>query len=196
MTMKHNLAIFVSGSGTNCENIIRHFAHHHEVNVALVVSSSAKAGALARVEPYGIPTLVVNREELASPKFVRMLQTDYHVTFIVLAGFLSLIPETLTTAYAHRMINIHPALLPRYGGKGMYGRHVHEAVKAAGDTETGMTIHWVSDEIDGGAIISQFSTPLLPTDTVDDIAHKEHELEMQHFPAEIERILDTLDTLL
>lgn len=194
--MKHNLAIFVSGSGTNCENIIRHFAHHHEVNVALVVSSSAKAGALARVEPYGIPTLVVNREELASPQFVRMLQTDYHVTFIVLAGFLSLIPETLTAAYAHRMINIHPALLPRYGGKGMYGRHVHEAVKAAGDTETGMTIHWVSDEIDGGAIISQFSTPLLPTDTVDDIAHKEHELEMQHFPAEIERILGTLDTLL
>lgn len=194
--MNHNLAIFVSGSGTNCENIIRYFAHHPEVNVALVVSSSAKAGALARVEPYGIPTLVVNREELASPQFVRMLQTDYHVTFIVLAGFLSLIPETLTTAYAHRMINIHPALLPRYGGKGMYGRHVHEAVKAAGDTETGMTIHWVSDEIDGGAIISQFSTPLLPTDTVDDIARKEHELEMQHFPAEIERILGTLDTLL
>lgn len=196
MTMKNNLAIFVSGSGTNCENIIRHFAHHPEVNVALVVSSSAKAGALARVEPYGIPTLVVNREELASPHFVRMLQTDYHVTFIVLAGFLSLIPETLTAAYAHRMINIHPALLPRYGGKGMYGRHVHEAVKAAGDSETGMTIHWVSDEIDGGAIISQFSTPLLPTDTVDDIARKEHELEMQHFPAEIERILGTLDTLL
>lgn len=194
--MKHNLAIFVSGSGTNCENIIRHFANHPEVNVALVVSSSAKAGALARVEPYGIPTLVVNREELASPQFARMLQTDYHVTFIVLAGFLSLIPETLTTAYTHRMINIHPALLPRYGGKGMYGRHVHEAVKAAGDTETGMTIHWVSDEIDGGAIISQFSTPLLPTDTVDDIARKEHELEMRHFPAEIERILGTLDTLL
>lgn len=194
--MKHNLAIFVSGSGTNCENIIQHLAHHPEVNVALVVSSSAKAGALARVEPYGIPTLVVNREELASPQFVRMLQTDYHVTFIVLAGFLSLIPETITTAYAHRMINIHPALLPRYGGKGMYGRHVHEAVKAAGDSETGMTIHWVSDEIDGGAIISQFSTPLQPTDTVDDIARKEHELEMQHFPAEIERILGTLDTLL
>lgn len=194
--MKHNLAIFVSGSGTNCKNIIRHFAHHPEANVALVVSSSAKAGALARVEPYGIPTLVVNREELASPQFVRMLQTDYHVTFIVLAGFLSLIPETLTTAYTHRMINIHPALLPRYGGKGMYGRHVHEAVKAAGDTETGMTIHWVSDEIDGGAIISQFSTPLLPTDTVDEIARKEHKLEMQHFPAEIERILGTLDTLL
>ena len=100
--------------------------------MALVVSSSAKAGALARVEPYGIPTLVVNREELANPQFVRMLQTDYHVTFIVLAGFLSLIPETLTAAYTHRMINIHPALLPRYGGKGMYGRHVHEAVKAAG----------------------------------------------------------------
>ena len=194
--MKHNHAIFVSGSGTNGENIIRHFAHHPEVNVALVVSSSAKAGALARVEPYSIPTLVVNREELARPQFVRMLRTDYHVTFIVLAGFLLLIPETLTTAYAHRMINIHPALLPRSGGKGMYGRHVHEAVKAAGDTETGMTIHWVSDEIDGGAIISQFSTPLLPTDTVDDIARKEHELEMQHFPAEIERILGTLDTLL
>ena len=188
--MKHNLAIFVSGSGTNCENIIRHFAHHPEVNVALVVSSSAKAGALARVEPYGIPTLVVNREELASPQFVRMLQTDYHVTFIVLAGFLSLIPETLTTAYAHRMINIHPALLPRYGGKGMYGRHVHEAVKAAGETETGMTVHWVSGKVDSGGIIAQFRTPISPDDTPDDIAAKEHALEMEHFPQVIEALAD------
>ena len=188
--MKHNLAIFVSGSGTNCENIIRHFAHHPEVNVALVVSSSAKAGALARVEPYGIPTLVVNREELASPQFVRMLQTDYHVTFIVLAGFLSLIPETLTTAYTHRMINIHPALLPRYGGKGMYGRHVHEAVKAAGETETGMTVHWVSGKVDSGGIIAQFRTPISPDDTPDDIAAKEHALEMEHFPQVIEALAD------
>ena len=121
---------------------------------------------------------------------------EYSIDFIVLAGFLLVIPDFLIHEYDHRMINLHPALLPKFGGMGMYGHHVHEAVKAAGDTETGMTIHWVSDEIDGGAIISQFSTPLLPTDTVDDIARKEHELEMQHFPAEIERILGTLDTLL
>ena len=190
---KHNLAIFVSGSGTNCENIIRYFAGHPVVSVSLVVSSSATAGALERVRPYGVPTWVVSAAELASPELVERLRGEFHIDFIVLAGFLRRIPDTLTAAYAHRMVNIHPALLPKYGGRGMYGRHVHEAVKASGDTVTGMTIHWVSDVIDGGAVISQFSTPIAPDDTVEDIMHKEHLLEMAHYPAEIERLLAALD---
>lgn len=189
----HNLAIFVSGNGTNCENIVSYFSGHPTINVALVVSSSSKAGALERIKPYFITSSVVSKELLNSVGFVEKLQTEYHITFIVLAGFLWPIPDILVKAYSHRIINIHPSLLPRHGGKGMYGRHVHEAVKACGDAVTGMTVHWVSDEIDGGAIISQFSTPVLPTDTVDDIAQKEHQLEMQYYPSEIERILTTLN---
>ena len=172
--MRHNIAIFVSGSGTNCENIVRHFAHHPSIQVALVVSSNPRAGAISRIKPYGIPTLVVDRERLASEAFVQQLRSDFQIDFVVLAGFLMRVPDTLTRAFDHRMVNIHPALLPRYGGKGMYGRHVHEAVKANGEAETGMTIHWVSSVIDGGAIISQFTTAIAPTDTVDDRAHKEH----------------------
>lgn len=191
--MKHNIAIFVSGSGTNCENIVRHFAHHPSIQVALVVSSNPRAGAISRIKPYGIPTLVVDRERLASEAFVQQLRSDFQIDFVVLAGFLMRVPDTLTRAFDHRMVNIHPALLPKYGGKGMYGRHVHEAVKANGEAETGMTIHWVSSVIDGGAIISQFATAIAPTDTVDDIAHKEHELEMAHFPSEIERIITAMD---
>lgn len=115
-----------------------------------------------------------------------------HVGFIVLAGFLLLVPPFLIDAFDHRMVNIHPALLPKYGGKGMYGRHVHEAVKAAGEIETGMTVHWVTREYDSGAIIAQYKTAISPTDTVDDIAAKEHELEMKYFPEVIDRIISGL----
>ena len=191
-----NLAIFVSGCGSNCENIIRYFKDSDKVNVALVVPNKTGIPALEKAERLGVPTRVLPKADLNREDVVLPLMKEYSIDFIVLAGFLLVIPDFLIHEYDHRMINLHPALLPKFGGMGMYGHHVHEAVKAAGDTETGMTIHWVSDEIDGGAIISQFSTPLLPTDTVDDIARKEHELEMQHFPAEIERILGTLDTLL
>lgn len=193
MMKKHNLVIFVSGGGTNCENIIRYFVSHPSVTVQLVVSSNAKAGALERVRPYAVPTYIANKEILASSQFVNMLRFEYQIDFIVLAGFLQHVPDNLISAFDHRIINIHPALLPKYGGKGMYGCHVHEAVKANGDTETGMTIHWVNNIMDGGAIISQFTTKVAPSDTVEDITHKVHLLEMEHFPREIERILSELD---
>ena len=108
----------------------------------------------------------------------------------VLAGFLPLVPEFLIEAFPRRIINLHPALLPKFGGKGMWGHHVHEAVKAAGETETGMTVHWVTPVCDGGEIIAQYRTPLLPTDSVDDIAEKEHVLEMDHFPEVVEQVID------
>lgn len=184
-----NIAIFVSGSGTNCENIIRHFSGHQQVNIALVLSNRADAYALVRAQRLGVPTAVVSKSEFNDGKKMNSLLDSYHIDFIVLAGFLLMVPSFLIRRYDHRMLNIHPALLPKHGGKGMYGHHVHEAVKAAGDTETGMTVHWVSDVCDGGEIIAQFSTPLSPDDTPDDIAHKEHLLEMEHFPKVIEKTI-------
>lgn len=187
-----NIAIFVSGSGTNCENIIRHFSGHQQVNIALVLSNRADAYALVRAQRLGVPTAVVSKSEFNDEKKMNSLLDSYHINFIVLAGFLLMVPSFLIRRYDHRMLNIHPALLPKHGGKGMYGHHVHEAVKAAGDTETGMTVHWVSDVCDGGEIIAQFSTPLSPDDTPDDIAHKEHLLEMEHFPKVIEKTIPGL----
>lgn len=184
-----NIAIFVSGSGTNCENIIRHFSDHQQVNIALVLSNRADAYALVRAQRLGVPTAVVSKSEFNDEKKMNSLLDSYHIDFIVLAGFLLMVPSFLIRRYDHRMLNIHPALLPKHGGKGMYGHYVHEAVKAAGDTETGMTVHWVSDVCDGGEIIAQFSTPLSPDDNPDDIAHKEHLLEMEHFPKVIEKTI-------
>ena len=187
--MKIRIAIFVSGNGTNCENLIRYFADHPSIETALVVCNRADAPVLWRIAPYHVPALVTDRTQLAQPEFVTMLQEQYHIHFIVLAGFLLRVPDTLVQAYHRRMVNLHPALLPKFGGKGMYGHHVHEAVKAAGETETGMTLHWVSNEIDGGDTIVQHRTAITPEDTPEDIAHKEHELEMRYLPADIEQVI-------
>lgn len=188
-----NLAIFVSGNGSNCENIIRYFQGRDDIKVRLVVSSSSEACALTRAARYGVETLVADRQMLDDPAFPLQLQSTYGINFIVLAGFLQRIPAGMVTAFRHRMVNLHPALLPKYGGKGMYGHHVHEAVKANREAETGMTVHWVSNEIDGGEIIVQHHTPLSPDDTADDIARKEHELEMKFFPQDIEKIIRGID---
>ena len=186
---KKNVAIFVSGSGSNCENIIKYFMNSEIVNIALVLSNRADAYALTRAKKYNIPTCIMGKADFNTENKILPLLEQYDIDFIVLAGFLLMIPNFLVKAYEHRMINLHPALLPKYGGKGMYGHHVHEAVKAAGETETGMTVHWVSDVCDGGEIIAQFRTPISPEDTPDDIAEKEHVLEMAHFPQVIEEIL-------
>ncbi len=184
-----NLAIFVSGSGSNCENIIRYFQSRADVAPAIVVSNRADAYALERARRLGVPTAVVPRAALSDPATVLPLLREHGVRFIVLAGFLPLVPDYLINAFPRRIINLHPALLPRHGGKGMWGHHVHEAVKSTGDTETGMTVHYVTPVCDGGDIIAQFSVPLSPDDSVDDIAEKEHQLEMQHFPQVIEQVL-------
>lgn len=187
-----NLAIFVSGGGSNCENIIRYFKDSDKVNVALVVANKAGIPALEKAERLGVPTCVLPKADLNREDVVLPLMKEYSIDFIVLAGFLLVIPDFLIREYDHRMINLHPALLPKFGGMGMYGHHVHEAVKAAGETETGMTVHWVSDKVDGGGIIAQFSTPISPDDTPDDIAAKEHALEMEHFPQVIEDVLGSI----
>lgn len=186
---KVNIAIFVSGSGTNCENLIRCFKDSERVRCALVVSNKPDAYALVRATNLGVPTAVAPKAQLNDVDFMMPLLRQYGIDFIVLAGFLPLVPDFLIDAYPRRIVNIHPALLPKYGGKGMWGHHVHEAVKAAGEAETGMTVHWVTPVCDGGEIIAQYRCALSPDDTVDDIAEKEHQLEMKYFPQVVEQVL-------
>lgn len=184
-----NIAIFVSGSGSNCENIIRYFQTNEQVNIALVISNRADAYALTRAKNLNVPSVVLLKSDFNNKENVLKLMADHRIDFIVLAGFLLMIPDWLIAAYQRRIINLHPALLPKFGGIGMYGHHVHEAVRKANETETGMTVHWVSNVCDGGEIIAQFRTPITPDDTPDDIADKEHILEMEHFPQVIEAVL-------
>ena len=188
--MKTNIAIFVSGSGSNCENLIRYFSGSDRVNSALVVSNKPDAYALVRAKNLGVPTAVVTKAELNDPDVMMPLLQQYDIHFIVLAGFLPLVPNFLIDAFPRRIINIHPSLLPKYGGKGMWGHHVHEAVKAAGEKESGITIHWVTPVCDGGDIIAQYRVALSPDDTPDDIFDKVHELEMKYFPQVVEQVLN------
>ena len=184
-----NIAIFVSGSGTNCENIINYFHNSTEVHVSVVVSNRQDAYALVRAENHGVPAVVMTKKDFADENKIMSLMNEYKIDYIILAGFLLMVPDYLINAYDHKIINIHPALLPKFGGKGMYGMHVHEAVKAAGEKETGITVHYVSSVCDGGDIISQFKTALTPDDSADDIAAKIHVLEQAHFPQVIEQAI-------
>ena len=193
--MKLNIAIFASGGGTNCENLIRYFADSAMVSTPLVVSNKADAPALEKARLSGVATEVVSKAELNDAAVMLPLVRRYDIQFIVLAGFLPLIPDFLVEAYPRRIVNIHPSLLPKYGGKGMWGHHVHEAVKAAGETETGMTVHWVSSVCDGGEIIAQYRVALSPNDTPDDIAAKEHVLEMTYYPQVIENLVRELEPI-
>jgi phosphoribosylglycinamide formyltransferase-1 len=184
-----NIAVFASGSGSNCENLIRHFADSDIARVAVVICNKPDAYVLERARKLGVPSVVVTKAELQQPEVVMPLMQQYRIGFVALAGFLPLVPDYLIDAFPRRMVNIHPSLLPKFGGKGMWGHHVHEAVKAAGETETGMTVHYVTPQCDGGDIIAQFRVALDPTDTPDDIAEKEHVLEMAHFPQVVENLI-------
>ena len=176
------IAIFASGSGSNAENIIQYFAQKPQFCVKSVFCNVPDAYVLERAKKYRIPSFVFNREEFRNPdKVFRQLQ-EQEIDFIVLAGFLWLMPSFITAAWPNKIVNIHPALLPAYGGKGMYGHHVHEAVIAAGEKESGITIHYVNDHYDQGAIIFQAKCPVLPTDSPDDLAARVHELEYRYFP--------------
>lgn len=188
-----NIAIFVSGNGTNCENIIKYFEHNPDINVNLVISNRADAYALKRAEKYSVPCKVLSKDEINDEQIILPILESFNIDFIVLAGFMLMFPEFLVNKFNNRTVNIHPSLLPKYGGKGMYGHHVHEAVKAAGETETGITIHFVSNVCDGGKIIAQFKTSLTPQDSVEDIEQKIHKLEQLHFPEVIENVINKLN---
>lgn len=185
---KINIAIFVSGSGSNCENIIRYFKDSEQIATPLVISNRADAYALVRAEKLGVPSVVVSKAELNDESILMPILQKFDIHFIVLAGFLPLIPDYLIDAFPRKIVNLHPALLPKYGGKGMWGHHVHEAVKAAGERETGMTVHYVTPICDAGEIIAQYKVALSPEDSVDDIAEKENLLEMEYFPKIVEEV--------
>lgn len=177
------VAIFASGNGTNAENITRYFQSSvPDGEIALVISNNPEAGVIRRSMDLGVDTVVMSRQEINDPAQMLGLLEKYSIDIIVLAGFLLRIPPFLTQRYPDRIVNIHPALLPGYGGKGMYGHHVHEAVVAAGEKETGITIHYVNENYDEGRIIFQAKTPVATDDTPADVESKVHVLEKEHFP--------------
>jgi phosphoribosylglycinamide formyltransferase-1 len=186
------IAVFASGSGSNAENIIRYFADNDFIRVALTLSNNPGSGVHARVKNLGVPSFAFTAGEFEEATPVMRKLAEYEVSFIVLAGFMNKISERLLNAFSHSIINIHPALLPKYGGKGMYGMHVHEAVLAAGERESGITIHYINEHYDEGAIIFQASCQLLPGDTPGELADRIHALEHAHYPRVIEELLRPL----
>lgn len=183
------IAIFASGTGTNAKKIIEYFRTNPHIQVSFIVSNKKDAPVLDVASENNIDTLVINRREFYETEQLLQHLHERNIDFIVLAGFLWLIPEYLVRAYPNKMVNIHPALLPKYGGKGMYGKHVHEAVRAAGDRESGITIHYVNENYDEGDIIFQAKCGLSPNDTSQDIAKKVQVLEHEHFAPVIEKLL-------
>jgi phosphoribosylglycinamide formyltransferase-1 len=182
-----NLAIFASGAGSNAENLIRHFEKHAHIRICLVLSNFSDAPVLKRVEKFGMPTHVFNKMDFYHSDAVLKKLQEYHIQYIVLAGFLWLVPENLLAAFPDRIINIHPALLPKYGGKGMYGMQVHRAVIANAERETGITIHQVDAKFDHGKILFQAQCAVDSHDTPESIAAKVHMLEYWYFPEIVEK---------
>ncbi len=183
----NKLALFASGSGSNAQRIAEYFANHPDVEISCILSNRTDAFVLERARMLGIPSVCFSRDDLyGSDKVLRILQ-DYSVNFIVLAGFLWKVPSQLLEAYPNRILNIHPALLPKYGGKGMYGDHVHRAVVENHESETGITIHKVNDFYDEGEILFQARCEVLPSDTPLQVAEKVHALEYRWFPEIIEQ---------
>ena len=175
------IALFASGSGSNVENIIRHFSNSRELEFPLVISNRSEAYVHERVKKFMIPSYFFKKDDFENGRVLKFLQ-ERNIDLIVLAGFLLKVPVNILKAYPDRIINIHPALLPKFGGKGMYGSYVHEAVVASGEKETGITIHFVNEYYDEGRIIFQAKCPVLHDDSPDDVATKVHALEYEHFP--------------
>ena len=185
MNQKFRIAIFASGSGSNAEVIASYFKSHSFIRVSLVLSNNPKAQVLERARKLNIPAKVFNKEEYIT-NVINWLK-EYSVTHIVLAGFLWLIPSAFLKAYPGKIINIHPALLPKFGGKGMYGRKVHELVRESNETETGITIHLINDKYDEGAILYQGKCEVTSTDTPEQIEYKVRQLEYSCYPKIIEK---------
>jgi phosphoribosylglycinamide formyltransferase-1 len=185
----NNIVLFASGSGTNVENIVNFFKDDQDTQISMILTNNPKAYVIQRAEKLGIPVRIFNRNDFYNNSTIIDLLKKIKPDLIVLAGFLWLIPENMIKAFPDKIINIHPALLPKYGGKGMYGSKVHEAVVANKEKESGITIHYVNERYDEGNIIFQAKCEVLPTDTPDDVANKVHGLEYKHFPRVIARLL-------
>lgn len=185
------IVIFASGSGSNAENIITHFQDSGLAKVVHVLTNKKDAKVLERAKRLNVPSLVFNKEELNNNRVLDALKR-LKPDLIVLAGFLLKFPEQIIEEFPNKTINVHPALLPKYGGKGMYGNNVHKAVVANNEKESGITIHYVNENYDEGAIIFQAETKVEENDTYEDVATKIHKLEQKHFPLVIEQILNTV----
>ena len=183
------LAIFASGAGSNAEKIIAHFKGNDRVQVALIVCNKPTAGVLEIAQKWGIKTHLIEKEGFFSEKSCLLALKEHQIDFIVLAGFLWKMPEAVVAAYPKKIVNIHPALLPKYGGKGMYGDRVHAAVLAAGEKESGISIHYVDEQYDEGDIIFQATCPVEEADTPETLASKVHALEHAHFAQVIEELV-------
>jgi phosphoribosylglycinamide formyltransferase 1 len=191
-----NIAIFASGSGTNAENIIKYFSTKNNAQVSLILSNKRHAPVLKRAEAHNIRTVFFEYKEFYQTGKVLRYLSLYKIDFIVLAGFLWLVPEIIIDHYQGRIVNIHPALLPDYGGKGMYGDVVHKAVIENGDQESGITIHYVNKNYDEGDIIFQSKCRIVPGETPESLAKKVHEMEYIHYPVVIEELVDKLPDFL
>ncbi len=187
--MQTKIAIFASGTGTNAQKIIEYFKQHDTIDVNLVVSNKKAAPVLERAKEFSIETLVIDRKNFYETHNILKKLNEYSIDFVVLAGFLWLVPAYLTKSFENKIVNIHPALLPKYGGKGMYGMNVHRAVKQAKESESGITIHYVNEKYDDGAIIFQAKCTIDLNDTPDDIAQKVRKLEHKYFPKIIEETI-------
>lgn len=186
------IAIFASGNGSNVENITKYFSEHPSIKVSLVLTNNPSAFVLERAKNLGIKSLIFSKSDfLENDKILRFLQEN-EINLIVLAGFLLKIPQNLLKSFPNKIVNIHPALLPKYGGKGMYGKKVHQSVIEANETESGITIHYVNEHYDQGEIIFQAKCDVKPKDTPDDLASNIHALEYTHFPKVIESIAGTI----
>jgi phosphoribosylglycinamide formyltransferase-1 len=184
---QYRIAIFASGSGSNAEEIIKHFKNHNTIEVSLLLSNNPQAYALERAKKFNIPAYAFTRPDFKESTIILDWLKEHGITHIVLAGFLWLIPEYLIKTFPDRIINIHPALLPKFGGKGMYGMNVHEAVKTSAETETGITIHLVNEHYDKGRILFQGKCPVESSYTPQQIAACVHKLEYEHYPIVIEQ---------
>jgi phosphoribosylglycinamide formyltransferase 1 len=186
---KQKIAIFASGSGSNAENIAKYFLNHEKIEVSLILTNNKKAFVIDRAIKLNIKYHIFTREDFYETNDVLGLLKEKEIDIIVLAGFLWLIPQYLLDSYRDRIINIHPALLPKYGGKGMYGDKVHQAVVLAKDKESGITIHYVNENYDEGQIICQYKCEVVETDSVETLAGKIHHLEYKYYPKVIEEIV-------
>jgi phosphoribosylglycinamide formyltransferase-1 len=183
------IAILASGSGSNAEQIVRHFAESADIRVAMILTNNASAGVIARAERLGVPCTVFTREEFRDEQGVLHLLRENGIDFVILAGFLLLVPPFLVAAFRGRMLNIHPALLPAFGGKGYYGMHVHKAVIASGAIMSGITVHEVNERFDEGDIVFQAACHVAAGDTPELLAEKIHALEHKYFPVVIRKFI-------
>lgn len=188
--MMKRIVIFASGSGSNAERIYEYFSNNTQIEIALILANNPKAGVLDRAKRLGIPYLVFDSKAFYQKPFVQNLLQNIQPDLIVLAGFLWKFSEAIIADFPNKIINIHPALLPKYGGKGMYGMNVHNAVVQNNETQSGITIHFVNEHYDQGEIICQVSTEILPSDTPEMVAQKIHLLEYEYFPKTIETLLN------